>query len=341
MRLPGVISDVSDPVAYSPPSRAAIEDRSNVMTAPIPYPVGTPGIPWGAAEVAIWLSRQSRQRSYAVDVLQTIERLRARFDAVEYGRLDYGIDRYPLLAIRNRDRNDHLPVVLVTGGVHGYETSGVHGALRFVEQHAADYAGRIDLLVAPCVSPWAYERIHRWNPHALDPNRSFRVDSPAPESAALMRLVAPVRDRVLVHVDLHETTDTDESEFRPALAARDGAAYVPDEVPDGFYLVDDSENPQPEFQQAVIAAVAKVTHIAPADRNGEIIGSPIVAPGVIRYPLKQLGLCAGITDARYRTTTEVYPDSPRATPAECNAAQVAAVCAAIDFALRAAAADTH
>jgi hypothetical protein len=83
----------------------------------------------------------------------------------------------------------------------------------------------------------------------------------------------------------------------------------------------------------VIAAVAKVTHIAPADRNGEIIGSAMVAPGVINYPLKQLGLCAGMTSAAYTTTTEVYPDSTRATPEQCNAAQVATVCAAIDFAL--------
>jgi hypothetical protein len=169
--------------------------------------------------------------------------------------------------------------------------------------------------------------------HAIDPNRSFRDDSPAQESAALMRLVAPFRDTVLVHIDLHETTDTDESEFRPALAARDGVTHVPGEIPDGFYLVDDSEQPQPEFQQAVIEAVAKVTHIATADRHGEIIGSPMVAPGVINYPLEQLGLCASITHARYKTTTEVYPDSPRATPEQCNAAQVAAVCAAIDFAL--------
>ena len=83
----------------------------------------------------------------------------------------------------------------------------------------------------------------------------------------------------------------------------------------------------------MIDAVAKVTHIAPADANGEIIGSPVVAPGVIRYALKKLGLCAGITDARYKTTTEVYPDSPRATPEQCNQAQAAAVCAGIDFAL--------
>jgi hypothetical protein len=303
------------------------------MTTEAFYPIGTPGQPWGDAEKAEWRARQTRQRSYEADVLSAIDRLRPRYDVVEYGRLDYDPDVYSLFAVRSRDWNGTLPTMLVTGGVHGYETSGVHGALQFLAQRAADYQGKVNLLVAPCISPWAYERIHRWNPDAVDPNRSFRDDSPAPESAALMRLVAPLRDRVVMHIDLHETTDSDESEFRPALAARDGKPFEPGEIPDGFYLVDDSESPQPAFQQAVIDAVAKVTHIAPADAKGEIIGSPIVAPGVIQYPLKRLGLCARVTDARYTTTTEVYPDSPKATPEQCNAAQVAAVCAAIDYVL--------
>jgi hypothetical protein len=298
------------------------------------FPIGTPGTPWGPAEIAAWRARQVRRRSYADEVLAVVERLRDRFEVVQYGALDYGDDgTYPLFAVRSRGWRDELPVALVTGGVHGYETSGVHGALRFLETRATDYADKANLLVAPCISPWAYERIHRWNPDAIDPNRSFRADSPAGESAALMRLVEPVRDRVLMHIDLHETTDSDESEFRPALAARDGKPFEPEGIPDGFYLVDDTEHPQPAFQQAIIEAVAKVTHIAPADANGEIIGSPVVAPGVIRYALRKLGLCAGVTDARYRTTTEVYPDSPRATPEQCNAAQVAAVCAALDHAL--------
>ena len=303
------------------------------MTHPASYPIGTAGVPWGPSEVATWLSRQTRRRSYEADVLPVIDRLRSYLDVEQYGRLDYQPDSYPLFAIRSRQWRDELPVVLVTGGVHGYETSGVHGALRFAERHAASYEGKVNLLIAPCVSPWAYERIHRWNALAIDPNRSFREDSPAPESAALMRLVAPLRDRVRVHVDLHETTDTDESEFRPALAARDGEAFEPGEIPDGFYLVDDTDHPQPEFQQAVIEAVARITHIAPADVRGEIIGSPMVAPGVIRYPLRRLGLCAGITEAPYKTTTEVYPDSPKATAEQCNEAQVAAVRAAIEFLL--------
>jgi hypothetical protein len=297
----------------------------------VDYPIGTPGVAWGAPEKALWLSQQRKLRSYADDVVARIERLAGRFEVVDYGQLDYPPDHYRQLALRSREVRDSRPWVLVTGGVHGYETSGVHGALQFLEQRAGDYP--VNLLAVPCVSPWAYERIHRWNADAVDPNRSFREDGSARESTALLRLVAPLRGRVVLHVDLHETTDSDESEFRPALAARDGKPSEPGIIPDGFYLVDDSENPQPDFQRAIIDAVARVTHIAAADDKNEIIGSPLVAPGVIRYPLRQLGLCAGITGARYTTTTEVYPDSPRASPEQCNEAQVTAVCAAIEFVL--------
>ena len=173
-----------------------------------PYPIGTPGLAWGEAERAQWLARQVRKRSYTSEVVARINRLSARFAVAEYGQLNYSPDRYQLFSIRNRDWRDDKPLVLITGGVHGYETSGVHGALEFLEQHAEAYADRIDFLVTPCVSPWGYERIHRWNPHAIDPNRSFRENSPAEESGALMRLIAPLRERVLVHIDLHETTDT-------------------------------------------------------------------------------------------------------------------------------------
>ena len=306
------------------------------MSTPVAYPIGTPGTPWGAAERAAWLAGQRRLRSFAAEVLAKIDALRGRFEVEQYGEVAYGGERFPLLAIRSRGWDEARPFALVTGGVHGYETSGVQGALRFVEDHAERYAGRCNLLVAPCISPWAYERIHRWNADAVDPNRSFRDGGLCQEAAALMRFIAPWRERIVVHVDLHETTDSDESEFRPALAARDGSALEPGTIPDGFYLVDDAANTQPAFQRAIIEAVAKVTHIAPADAEGEIIGAKVLAEGVIAYPFKSLGLCAGMTDARYTTTTEVYPDSARATPEQCIAAQVAAVCAALDFVLGAA-----
>ncbi len=299
------------------------------------YPIGDVGQPWRAAERALWRSSLQKKRSYINDVVKKIDLLRSRFEVFEYGTIDYPPEHHRLYALKSHDWRQELPTVLVTGGVHGYETSGVHGALAFLESKAGDYKNQINLLVAPCVSPWAYEFIHRWNADAIDPNRSFHDNNTTAESAALIKLIAPLKDRILLHIDLHETTDSDESEFRPALAARDGKAFEPAEIPDGFYTVGDTENPQLAFQQAVITGVSKVTHIAPPDSKGQIIGSELVAPGVILYAFKQLGLCAGMTNARFTTTTEVYPDSPRANPDICNLAQVAAVKAAIEFALSA------
>lgn len=302
------------------------------------YPIGTPGQKWGAAEKAAWLATQVVQRSYADDVLARLRPLRERFDVIEYGRLtDYpkkGRD-YPLLAVKSRAWQSGRPLALVTGGVHGYETSGVLGALRFLETSAEAYSSEFNVLVAPCVSPWGYETINRWNPATLDPNRAFTPDSPAPESAALMQLLATTGGQVEVHIDLHETTDSDNSEFRPALAARDAVEQDNWNIPDGFYLVGDTRAPADAFQAAIIARVEQVTHIAPADDQGRLIGIPLTQPGVINYDTGPLGLCAGVTSAAYRTTTEVYPDSPRVDGENCILAQLAAVEGGLDFAIAA------
>ncbi len=299
------------------------------------YPIGTPGQPWSQANKDQWLSERTVQRSYQDEVLAALERIGGAFRLLQYGALSIDAARYPLYAAQTAEPTPEAPWALITGGVHGYETSGVQGALAFLAQAATDYAGRVNLLVAPCVSPWGYEVINRWNPKALDPNRSFVANSPAEESAALMRLVAEMKHPFALHMDLHETTDSDESEFRPALAARDGTTFEPGLIPDGFYTVADSENPQPAFQRAIITAVEQVTHIAPPDANGQIIGADVTGPGIIHYPFKALGLCAGVTQARFTTTTEVYPDSPKATDAICNEAQLAAVCAGLDHLLSA------
>ncbi|MHA2860352.1 M14 family metallopeptidase [Vibrio harveyi] len=296
------------------------------------YPIGTPGQSWGEAERKAWREQRDVKRSYQEEVVTKIDALRERFDVEQYGALSYDEARFPLFCIKTRNWDAAKPVVLVTGGVHGYETSGVHGALKFVDTQAERYAEHFNIVVAPCVSPWGYEVINRWNPNAIDPNRSFYANSPAEESANLIKLVATLGD-VLMHIDLHETTDSDETEFRPALAARDGLEYIEGMIPDGFYTVGDTENPQPEFQKAVIESVAKVTHIAPADDKGEIIGSPVVQFGVINYPMVKLGLCGGVTNCTYGTTTEVYPDSPKVTDEECNDAQVAAVVGGLGYVL--------
>jgi hypothetical protein len=187
--------------------------------------IGTPGKKWNDAEKKEWFLQQTIKRSYQEQVLSKIDALSQAFDVVQYGALDIDQSRYPLYAIKTKTWQHDKKTILVTGGVHGYETSGVQGALRFLENEAdnkySNYQASFNILVVPCVSPWGYETINRWNNKALDPNRSFYDNSPAQESAALMAYMQSLNIDIFVHVDLHETTDTDNTEFRPALAARD------------------------------------------------------------------------------------------------------------------------
>ena len=78
----------------------------------------------------------------------------------------------------------------------------------------------------------------------------------------------------------------------------------------------------------------KVTHIAPPDEEGLIIGEKPQHEGVIFYPAAKVNLCMSVTSATYTTTTEVYPDSPKVDDANCNKAQKAAVVGALNFVLQ-------
>ncbi|MFK8031100.1 MAG: M14 family metallocarboxypeptidase [Gammaproteobacteria bacterium] len=298
-----------------------------------PYPIGTPGVQWGDDEKSAWFAQQSVKRSYREEVLEKLTDLAPDFELTQYGALSIDEERYPLYIARSTVWHQGRPALLVTGGVHGYETSGVQGAIRFLTAHAKDYAERLNVIVAPCVSPWGYETINRWNPIALDPNRSFSTNSPSEEAASLMKYIGAVDSDILIHIDLHETTDTDNTEFRPALAARDAKHQAVWDIPDGFYTVGNSAKPEADFQRAIIESVAKVTHIAPPDANGTIIGAQPEQEGVINYDAGPLGLCMGMTDATFVTTTEVYPDSPKVDDENCIEAQVAAVRGGVDYVL--------
>lgn len=300
------------------------------------YHIGTVGQPWGAAEKAQWLNEQSIKRSFFAEVLPAIEALKTEFAVAQYGELNYQAvcgKTYPLYAVKSRNWRSDKPTILVTGGVHGYETSGVHGALRFLQTDAQRYSDSVNILVLPCISPWGYETINRWNPQAIDPNRSFGPDGKAAEAQQVRQYLASLNSHFALHIDLHETTDSDNSEFRPAKAAHDGTVNKNWNIPDGYYTVDDAEHPCPALQTAIIDRVAKVTHIAEADENGELIGEKMQQLGVINYAKASLGLCASVTDAPLVSTTEVYPDSPSATAEQCIQAQVAAVVGALDFLL--------
>ena len=286
---------------------------------------------WGQAEKDRWFKEQVIQRSYLDEVVGKIHALEKNFEINQYGALSLEPALYPLYLLKSKSFSPAKKTVLITGGVHGYETSGVHGALAFLEKQAARFLGKFNIVCTPCISPWSYETINRWNARAIDPNRSFRPDSPCEESRLFLMAMDSLGVKPFAHFDLHETTDTDNTVFRPALQERDGIEQELTDIPDGFYVVGDADKPQAEFQKAVIDAVAKVTHIAAPDKDGRLIGEPLEQHGVINYPLKKLFLCAGFSDAEYTTTTEVYPDSPHATPEICVDAQVAAVSGGLEY----------
>jgi hypothetical protein len=301
------------------------------MDATQGYQIGTPGVKWSNTEKSQWRAQQEIKRSYKEQVLDVLDGLGEEFELIQYGALSCAPDDYPLFIIKSKNWKNDCENVFVTGGVHGYETSGVHGALCFALTEAKNYLSKFNFVIAPCISPWGYETINRWNSNAVDPNRSFYRDSPSEEASALMSYISALATEFITHIDLHETTDTDNSEFRPALGARDAIEQKNWNIPDGFYLVGDSTKPVDLFQKAIINKVKTVTHIAPADEEQRLIGEPLAQFGVINYAARELGLCMGLTDAPYVTTTEVYPDSPLVNDKNCINAQVAVITAALDY----------
>ncbi|MFH1571654.1 MAG: M14 family metallocarboxypeptidase, partial [Gemmatimonadota bacterium] len=126
--------------------------------------------------------------------------------------------------------------VLLTGGVHGDETSGVEAILSFLESMAGDAPGAIEITAVPCVNPWGYEAATRSNADGVDVNRAFEED----EVAEARVLKAFLRGRHFeVHVDFHE-----DFEGR------------------GFYLYEGRRG-GPWLGPQVIAAVEQVSPIEP------------------------------------------------------------------------------
>lgn len=297
------------------------------------YHIGVAGKKWTEEDKKKWLSEQKIQRLYKDEVLVELDELSNSLELNQYGTLKTCDFDYPLFVLKSKNWQKDKDNILITGGVHGYETSGVHGAILFSKTDIKHYQEQFNFVIFPCISPWGYETINRWNENTIDPNRAFYKNSPSQEVAMMMEYLDALNIDFKMHIDLHETTDTDNSKFRPALAARDAINQHSWNIPDGFYLVADSAKPSENFQKAIINGVKKVTHIAPADENQKLIGVPLSQFGVINYDARKLGLCMGLTEAPFVTTTEVYPDSPLINDENCIIAQVSAISAALDFLL--------
>jgi len=298
--------------------------------------------PWSPEKKHNWFLEQRAQRSYHDDVLLRLESLRkSGFIVEQYGALTIDPDKFPLFAVRVGAAAKKT--VLITGGVHGYETSGVKGALLFLEKHASGYTSHFNFVVAPCISPWSYETVNRLDPIMENPNREFKSEGKAEESTFLMSYLTRLGSEFNAHIDLHETTDSDKV-FLPEEYSKNGLELHANDVdiPDGFYLIGVQGFSRPELEKAMIDSVRKVTHIAKPDSRGMILDTPLSQEGVIHNSIP--GLCAEYTQAKSRLgafTTEMYPDSKplKALGVErmestCSEAQAACIRGALDFWMR-------
>ncbi len=286
--------------------------------------------PWSSAEKEAWFSKQILQRSYRHDVLDRLKALPSnQFSLEQYGALSADPEKYPLYRVLTKPRNHNNPTILITGGVHGYEPSGITGALRFLEETAVQFADKINFVVYPCVSPLGYEINHRWNRKAEDPNRHFFRGGIAEESLQLMKSIESLHTHFRAAVDLHETNQRD-IELTRERRARDGQNPEPgdDYIPEGFYLVVAAKE-DTALGHEVIEAVRKITPIC---TDKEILGYPSDRGVIVLDDVP--GLCQGFArqHADIAMTTEIYPD--KAPPREAEDAQLATIGTAIKHALK-------
>ena len=58
------------------------------------YPIGTPGEKWGEPEKAAWLAEQSIRRSYAIEVVAKLDKLKEWFDIGSKDDLEKAAEHY-------------------------------------------------------------------------------------------------------------------------------------------------------------------------------------------------------------------------------------------------------
>lgn len=254
--------------------------------------------PWGSS----WLAEQGAvQRSYLETVVRKLGELEPVFEVKQYGALSYDRSRYPLLAVLSKDWQPERPCALVTAGVHG-EASTVEAALSFLRT-GQDFVGRLNLVVVPCVSPWGYETMNRWNPNDVDPNHAFKPRGMAEEARKLGDFLASLGVQSWAcHVDLHESLGL--------------PAPKPQGPPGGLRIATDVER----FERRWLAA---------------LLEKDAAAEDVALHASAELGLCLNLTDAPLVAATELSPGCTLGSLDEQVASQVRVVAAGLRFALAA------
>lgn len=302
---------------------------------------------WNQSQCETWrkhVLEQGALRNYE-DIISRVTRLPANTHTFEnYGTTAQG---HSLLRVTVGDINNGRPNILITGGVHGYEPSGVEAALKFLEDDAPSLTDTFNFVVYPCLSPWAYEYDQRWNPQAEDPNRLFarNLGNAKPhvhremdidECRHFMNSMETSGIVFSCAIDLHETSNRD-IDLRILRAERFDETLANDykEIPQGYYLTlskreSESENDlQRRFGKSIIDRVQEPSPIAP---EPTILSGKTNEGGIILSPPSN-GLLRTYLDghAKIVAVTEVNPDAPGMIWEKTVQAQLASIHGAMDY----------
>lgn len=309
---------------------------------------------WDAAQVREWRESvivQGRVRDYHEDIVLRARRLPENSHSVT----NYGItsgDYHPLLLVSVGDANNGNPNILLTGGVHGCEPSGVEAIFRFLEEDAPQLTNKFNFFAYPCISPWAYEYNQRWNKQAEDPNRLFTSEEKPvhpgtyrtydiDECRHFMNSIQGSGVRFNLALDLHEILDWD-IELRKKRADRFGEKLADDfnKIPQGYYLtLTKQEELNSNVRQlllgkTILEEVRKFSPIAPEET---ILGGKKNYGGVILSPPLAGSMRTHLSQGKYAkwvAITEVYPDHPDMTPEKAVLAQLASIRGGLNFVQR-------
>lgn len=286
---------------------------------------------WSADRCAAWYGQQPQVRDYVRDV---VERARAVTLPPSLVLSSYGAAHGDdLICVAPRAIDSSKPSLSITGGVHGYEPSGIDASLQLIETGAQNYRDRANIFIFPCVTPAAYRIHHRWTHGANDTNREFFAGTNVIEAALLMQRIESLGVSFTSAIDCHETPIEDRL-FRRLRADRYGTPLTgdPDLLPDGFHMmVPDTallRHSVQECARTLMDAVARITPIA----TDELIVGNKNDRGVI--PSSASGTLTRWMSARsdFAATTEVVTENISARNA--TRIQLTAIQAAADYMLK-------
>lgn len=302
---------------------------------------------WNGSQVRDWhtsVTAAGKKRDYG-EIVSRITRLPANTHTIE----NYATtpDANPQFRITVGNVDNGNPNILLIGGVHGYEPSGIEAAVTFAEKNATALSKKFNFVIYPCLSPWAFEHDQRWNADGEDPNRLFTRNPTTPKPHVFrttdIQECRHFMDSMERHnitfacaVDLHETSDRD-IELRILRSERFDEDLAPDyrEIPQGYYLTlskrdtEEKNALQMSFGRAIIEEVRKVSPVAP---EATILNGKVNDGGIVLSPPSN-GLLRTYLDNHDAlvAVTEVYPDHEDMTPKKSVAAQIASIQGALNY----------